>query len=227
MKKSILIATALLGLPVALQAQHPQPRAGADPFVPAYAPAEVAGADGDDTLEDAPPEYLLRYETFSLPLADAAALQRKNPADCRLLQGLSRHGGAQASGAGGFTMVRARSGRRRWQKSISETIYPPAWSRRSFRTAFPFRLGRACEDERRAARPLRRPPPARRPSGRRPRRRTLRPATRASPSRSSRPCPRTVPRWICAARRITSRGPGSPHGGRVCRGSSTSSNPSG
>jgi len=125
MKKSILIATALLGLPVALQAQTPQPRAGADPFVPGTAPAEVAGADGDDTLEDAPPPNIsLRYETFSLPLADAAALQRKNPADAAFYQALVDMVARKQAVQESFTMVRARSGEKALAESISETIYP-------------------------------------------------------------------------------------------------------
>jgi hypothetical protein len=96
--------------------QRPGPPGG-DPFV-----------RGNDPVEAAPPQeprvMSICFETFSLDIAEAAAMYRKMTTDAKfyeeILERVSKGKAKQES----FTVLRARSGEKATTENISEYIYP-------------------------------------------------------------------------------------------------------
>ena len=107
---SILIATLALAT---LHAQEPP----ADPF--RETKAGPAAAE-----KFVPANISICYETFSLPLATAAKLQRELSSDAELYTRLVAAVEKQTARQESFTVLRAKSGQKATAESISEQIYP-------------------------------------------------------------------------------------------------------
>lgn len=95
---------------------------GADPF-------SVGSEASPATVEPAPDagsalNLSLCYETFSLPLAQAARFQRQRVADPELYERLVAMTEQGAAAQETFTMLRLRSGERASSESVGEQIYP-------------------------------------------------------------------------------------------------------
>lgn len=68
------------------------------------------------------------YETFSLPLAIAAKLQRQQPADPELYKQLVAAVEKESARQESFIVLRGKSGQKALAESISERIYPTEFS---------------------------------------------------------------------------------------------------
>lgn len=120
MKTSACFLAGLFFLPSLLaQEAPPAVPAGADPFVR----TETAESQAEKNL-DAPAVTSICFETFSLPLADAAALYRQKLSDSALYVELTARVEKGQAKQESFAVVRARSGEKAILESISETIYP-------------------------------------------------------------------------------------------------------
>jgi Bacterial type II and III secretion system protein len=118
MKNKTLIATSFVAF--AVSSLHGQDNE-VDPFRdPGAPPAEVAE---EDVMIETPTNISICYETFSLPLAMAAKIQREQLPDsklyARILAAVEKEEARQES----FTVLRARSGQKSKTESISEQIY--------------------------------------------------------------------------------------------------------
>lgn len=90
---------------------------GADPF--------VRNPAGEPVVEDFTPKLVsVCYETFSLDLADAAAIYREKLSDTKLYAELTARVAKGQAKQETFTVIRARSGEKAIVESISEMIYP-------------------------------------------------------------------------------------------------------
>lgn len=93
----------------------------ADPFVRNNPQAAAVEEDERDNL----PAYVsICYESFSLPLADAAALRREGLPDAALYAELVKRTEGGTVNQEHFAIVCARSGEKALLESISEQIYP-------------------------------------------------------------------------------------------------------
>lgn len=120
MKTSAYFLAGLFFLPSLLaQEAPPAVPASADPFVR----TETAESQAEKNL-DAPAVTSICFETFSLPLADAAALYRQKLSDSALYVELTARVEKGQAKQEAFAVVRARSGEKALLESISETIYP-------------------------------------------------------------------------------------------------------
>lgn len=108
---SLLIST------LAIAIAHAQEKP-ADPFreAPSGEPAALEASE--------PKNISICYETFSLPLALAAKLQREQLVDSELYTRLVAAVEKQTARQETFTVLRAKSGQKATTESISEQIYP-------------------------------------------------------------------------------------------------------
>jgi hypothetical protein len=89
----------------------------------------TSGADrkakpGIEAKQERPVNVEVRYETFSLPLSEAAALSREVLPDSKLYERLLKMISEGKARQERFTMIRTISGHRGVSEAISETIYP-------------------------------------------------------------------------------------------------------
>lgn len=82
-----------------------------------WAPGESSGSDRSVNIS-------IRYETFSLSLVDAAALQREKPGDTELYTKLIAMVARKEAKQESLIIVRSRSGQKSTVESISEQMYP-------------------------------------------------------------------------------------------------------
>ena len=114
MKYKTLVVTAF-----AIASLHGQENP-ADPYREAKAVAAAPTPSGAGE----PKNISICYETFSLPLAVAAKIQREQLSDSDLYARIAAAVEKQAARQETFTVLRARSGQRATTESISEQIYP-------------------------------------------------------------------------------------------------------
>ncbi|QJE97194.1 hypothetical protein [Luteolibacter luteus] len=100
-----------------------------DPFVRNNNP--VAGVEAEDEEADLPAYVSLCYESFSLPLADAATLRREGLPDAALYAELVKRTEAGTVTQEQFAMLCARSGEKAMMETISEQIYPTEFIHRN------------------------------------------------------------------------------------------------
>ena len=108
-KNKQLLALLLVGLAAIASAQE-----SSDPFAKTSAEDEDSDPFTDDSSSNVESEKMISlcYETFSLPLADAAAIRREEISDAllyqKLVDGLKKNSVKQET----FTITRLRSGER-------------------------------------------------------------------------------------------------------------------
>lgn len=107
---------ALLATALTLATLHGQDKP-ADPY-------REPKADPAAAERNAPANISICYETFSLPLATAAKLQRELSSDAELYTRLVAAVEKQTARQESFTVLRAKSGQKATAESISEQIYP-------------------------------------------------------------------------------------------------------
>ena len=122
-KHQLLLSLVITGFTVSAQAQN-------DPFAGPGSNKKKNPSSENITSpsEDHYPKIIsVCYETFSLPLSDAAAFQREGLTDevlyQRLVDGLKKGNTKQES----FTVIRSRSGEKSSNQSVVEKIYPIEW----------------------------------------------------------------------------------------------------
>jgi len=84
---------------------------------------KVKPAEVETIASESPKNISICYETFSMPLAQAAKLQRERLADSDLYARLVAAVEKQTARQETFTMLRSRSGQKATTESISEQIY--------------------------------------------------------------------------------------------------------
>lgn len=92
-------------------------RPEADPLIRGNAEAQPAVQDGPHVMS-------VCFETFSLDLADAAAMYRKMTSDAKLYEDIIDRVAKGKAVQESFTVLRARSGEKALTEGISEQIYP-------------------------------------------------------------------------------------------------------
>lgn len=112
----LLIALSIAAIPLALPAQDTAPLV--DPYVTATGATAKAKAKRGQPLN-----IEVRYETFSLPLAEAAGLSRETLPDSKLYERLLRMIEGGKARQERFTVIRVLSGQPTATESIAETIY--------------------------------------------------------------------------------------------------------
>lgn len=95
--------------------------AAEDPFVRPGGPVPTPAAQSDPLLS-------LTYEVFSLPLDQAAALQRKDPGDGEFYRELAERVAKGEAKQESLLLIRGRSGQKMTVESISEFIYPTEYT---------------------------------------------------------------------------------------------------
>lgn len=120
-------ALLLASLPLLAQSAPPDAaaRAASDPFVRGEAGPAVVEA------QSAPKFVSICFETFSLDLADAAALRRRNLSDKELYAEITGRVAKEQAKQETFAVIRARSGQRGTLENISEQIFPTAYDRKA------------------------------------------------------------------------------------------------
>lgn len=108
-------------------AQVNQPQGGAKPARPAVdpfaEPAAKPAADGEAVALENDASISVRYETFSLDLATAAALQREGLNDATLYSRVVAMVGKKEARQESLTVIRAIGGKRVKSDSVAEIIY--------------------------------------------------------------------------------------------------------
>lgn len=107
-------ALCLACLPLVAQEPTPNPE---DPFLRGKTPEEIQ-------LLRMPKMVSVCFETFSVDMADAAALYREAPTDTKLYEEITTRVAKGKAKLEGMMIARARSGERAIVESVSETIYP-------------------------------------------------------------------------------------------------------
>jgi hypothetical protein len=113
--------TALCLACLTLFAQEPPAAATQDdPFLRGKTPEEIR-------LLQTPKMVSVCFETFSMDMADAAALYREAPTDTKLYEEISTRVSKGKAKLEGVMIARARSGERAIVENVSETIYPAGY----------------------------------------------------------------------------------------------------
>ncbi|MGJ8724639.1 MAG: hypothetical protein ACSHYB_08790 [Roseibacillus sp.] len=114
--------TLLLGLSIISFTAIAPAQESDDPF--AKKPSQNKASSGNNSDEDYPKVLSICYETFSLPLADAAALQKEEISDALFYQKLQEGIKAGSAKQEALIVIRSRSGETSSSESIIEYIHP-------------------------------------------------------------------------------------------------------